>query len=208
MTATSSSDRYQAARDALAQLETEAGIVPFYRDNLALMMRPEGFIDGNGELFESDAVLHNMGRWAEGMEAGIAALRSLIEPPATEETPESIADSFAKGDGEPFDRVRRWLANDMVTPDEALSLLIQHAYQAGIQAAWESWEPETAPGYEPEADPNTDAALRRVRAFLEEHEAWEGVGSHISTTGEYGTPVRHSLNSADLRVVIVAAERN
>lgn len=52
------------------------------------------------------------------------------------------------------------------------------------------------------ATANETAAIDRVRAFLEEYENWEGEASHISTTGQYGTPVRYSLNSADLRIVI------
>jgi hypothetical protein len=45
-------------------------------------------------------------------------------------------------------------------------------------------------------------ARERVQAFVDSHESWEGEDSHISTTGEYGSPVRLSLYSNDLRALL------
>ena len=42
----------------------------------------------------------------------------------------------------------------------------------------------------------------RVIAFAEELERWDGPDAHIHTTGEYGTPVRYTLNLSDLRDVL------
>ena len=51
-------------------------------------------------------------------------------------------------------------------------------------------------------DTNYKAAVARVREFVTEHELWEGEDSHISTTGEYGTFERFTLNSGDLRAIL------
>lgn len=50
-------------------------------------------------------------------------------------------------------------------------------------------------------------AITRVDRFRGSHEDWEGKGSHIATTGEYGTPPeeRHSLYSSDLAEVVKLA---
>lgn len=45
-------------------------------------------------------------------------------------------------------------------------------------------------------------AAKRVAAFIGEHEAWEGIDSHIRTTGEYGTETRLSLTSRDLKLML------
>lgn len=114
MTATSSSDRIQAAREALRTYD-------------ALCEEPDndpGFHDRIDALVEASD-----------------ALRALIEPPATEEGPKEIAERI----------VREWMdaeiANNPAStaPFDAtkdLDTLLTKAVVAGIQAAWESWEPD------------------------------------------------------------------
>lgn len=97
--ATSSSDRIEAARKALADWDSTS---PTYQDGLA---------------------------------SGLAeALRALIESPATMESPEQIAERVMYSEPVPHDRtLAEWRQK------------IAEGVQAGIQAAWQSWEPETTP---------------------------------------------------------------
>lgn len=97
--ATSSSDRYTEAREALAAFEHRIEI---------------GYMPGEAEVRLADA------------------LQALIEPATIAETPEKAAmrvymsiHSFP------------WLVHG-----DAMRDLITRGYLAGIQAAWESWEPD------------------------------------------------------------------
>ena len=75
----------------------------------------------------------------------IEPLRALIEPPATEETVEQITQRH-------FDLVAHGIVKGRGNTDRAqitwwgLFDQVESAVRAGIQAAWESWEPESAPG--------------------------------------------------------------
>jgi hypothetical protein len=127
MTAPSSSDRYDAARTALERVE--------------------------------DQVLYTAGP-GEGMaraEADIAAIRAVIEPPATEETPEQIAGSL-------FDRYYHDTTAptplDADAPYNAARALVTAGVRAGIHAAWES---QSAPAFKPEGEPD------------EYRDAWEDI---------------------------------
>lgn len=118
MTATSSSDRYEAAHKALAQYDENE------RDYHAL---PEREQEGRNYEDYEDNKLAAADSLAE-------ALRALIEPPTTNEEPHEVA--------------ARVLAQAQYRLDadaEARVLgLMTSAVVAGIQAAWNSWEPETA----------------------------------------------------------------
>lgn len=94
MTATSSSDRIAAAREALNATQ---------RGNSA-----RGIAEANKHIADLSA-----------------ALRALIEPPAIEE---SVPDIVERVLGE----------------SRGVRPTVTRAVEAGIQAAWESWEPETA----------------------------------------------------------------
>ncbi|MEV5068910.1 hypothetical protein MRBLMI12_000466 [Microbacterium sp. LMI12-1-1.1] len=107
-TATSASDRYEAARDALDNYD---GCPREMRDEFA----PHDLAD---------------------------ALRGLITPPATDETPQQIAARVRDRQDSPSwepDRAGRYTV-------QQVTLMMRAAVEAGIQAAWESWEPENAPG--------------------------------------------------------------
>lgn len=98
------------------------------------------------------------------------ALRALIEPPATVETPEKIADRL-------FDQV--W--------GSGLRESLRVAVRVGIQSAWESWEPDDyAPRPELElwardaadamfSDKSNDWSeeLTQLRTILGEPEGWK-----------------------------------
>lgn len=68
----------------------------------------------------------------------IEPFRALIEPAAVDESVEEIAAGIQ-------DRVYRdWLTNeaDPRTPDQMIYEAAELAVQAGVQAAWLSWEPD------------------------------------------------------------------
>ena len=70
------------------------------------------------------------------------ALRALITPPATDETPQQIAARIRDREGSPTwepDRAGRYTI-------QQVTLMMREAVEAGIQAAHEDWEPENAPG--------------------------------------------------------------
>ena len=68
----------------------------------------------------------------------VGALRALIEPPATVETPEQIAQRVTE----------EWAGrrDEVILGRRDFEREIAAAVRAGILAAWESWEPENAPG--------------------------------------------------------------
>lgn len=103
----SSSDRYDHAREALAH----------YTDLL------DRIGDGK-DVREQDET--------EAARDCAEALRALITPPATEWTAEQTALYLADKHG--------------VLSSPVAVALATEAVHAGIQAAWESWEPENAPG--------------------------------------------------------------
>ncbi|MDF2990273.1 MAG: hypothetical protein K0S37_787 [Microbacterium sp.] len=105
-TATSASDRYEAARNALSEVTGR-----LTRTRLGTLAARE-----------TDADLI-------AMEKAMRALRALIEPAAVNETPEQIADRVT----------RQYEPKSFIGLGEAL-------VQAGIQAGWNDWEPENAPG--------------------------------------------------------------
>jgi hypothetical protein len=75
-------------------------------------------------------------------------LHTLIEPPATEETASEVADHIIE---------TRHLADSREEWETAeLHDHLVAAVNAGIQAAWESWEPENspAPAFKPEGEPD------------------------------------------------------
>lgn len=119
---TSSSDRYEAARKALA-------------------------------IFDAP---HPDDEHAIATARVTAALRALVEPPATLQTPEQIAEAFAadllnRGTVEVLGGFPLVKAGD---GGKRWNIVYGEAHRqgvlAGIQAAWESWEPESAPGLVPE----------------------------------------------------------
>lgn len=59
---------------------------------------------------------------------------------------------------------------------------------------------------------NVARAAREVEEFVNEYEAWEEGNAadgktHIATTGEYSTPVRHSLYTEQLRLILTGLKR-
>ena len=96
------------------------------------------------------------------------ALRSLIEPPATDEMPD-LHDVYSRAH-------RRALPNEdgpysAADLDRAGSAGLEAVYLTGIQAAWNSWEPENAPGLIEEARYDRIEGAIRL-AFEGEGEAW------------------------------------
>ncbi|UOE45940.1 hypothetical protein [Agromyces larvae] len=80
-----------------------------------------------------------------------AALRALIEPPATDENAEAVAVRVALdySKREPFRAAR------LAEVSSSVKQIATAAVHAGIQAAWESWEPDDyAPAPEPEFAPD------------------------------------------------------
>lgn len=110
-TATSSSDRYEAARAALTE----------YRG-------PDVYTVHSDNPSERYDVL-------DAAEVLAAALRSLIEPPATEETAGEIANRLVSTYEWPYSERREFRADE-------LAEVLEEAVHAGIQAAHESWEPD------------------------------------------------------------------
>ena len=115
--ATSASERYDAARKALA-----------------------AFDDFNIEVIGDDG--YELIGSVERSAWVIKRLRALIEPPATVETPEQMAEAWRKN------LYQQGTIN--VLGNKPWRELCAEAYRqgirAGILAAWESWEPENAPG--------------------------------------------------------------
>lgn len=134
---TSASGRIEAAQKAIEIAVVEANSLSFYRENLALMVRPEGFVASDGERYEIDAVDRNMRRAIEGLDIVADALRALITPPPTG----TIARIYAR-------QAMRSEAIGRLVPDEQVEALIAEAYHAGIQDAHESWEPADHPSQE------------------------------------------------------------
>lgn len=130
-TATSSSDRYAKAQGALAKYD-------------AACAEPD---DDPGYFKRTDAAIDL-----------VEPLRALINPPATLETPGEIADRCMTHRGHGPDRFGYGEAYTM-RPVTARRIALEAA-EAGIQAAWESWEPEDAPGlvevpaFQPEGRPD------------------------------------------------------
>jgi hypothetical protein len=116
MNATSSSDRHDAARKVL-QCFDKIGTAD----------------DPDAELMESAHLMAHI-------------LHTLIEPPATKETPEQIAHTLLTS---------RDLQDERLDAADVLAVTTA-AVKAGIQAAWESWEPENSPGpaFKPEGEPD------------------------------------------------------
>jgi hypothetical protein len=116
MNATSSSDRYDAARKVLQRFD-KIGTAD----------------DPDAELMESAHLMAHI-------------LHTLIEPPATKETPEQIARSVIDSHVVPGAGSVSPMTRDLMTA----------AVKAGIQAAWESREPENspAPAFKPEGEPD------------------------------------------------------
>lgn len=140
--ATSSSDRYEAARKAL-------------------------------EAYDRGPHLRAVERVAD-------ALRALIEPSATGETPEQIAGTIAD----------KYLLDTLAYTNPDVLAAITAAVHAGIQAAWESWEPENAPGHDQSweygwtwADKDADD-VRAIRA-----DTWEEA-RQIALSHQKIAPVR------------------
>lgn len=148
--ATSTSDRYEAARKALADFDA---------NEEAYHELPDGEQEGrNYERYEDSKL--------DAADSLADALRAIIEPAATLEPPEQIAE--------------RILYSEPVSHDRTLTewrRKIAEGVQAGIQAAWNSWEPETAPcqitDTEPTAVPFTydirDAAGALVATYKVTH---------------------------------------
>ncbi|WP_137878676.1 hypothetical protein [Microbacterium sp. 4NA327F11] len=88
----------------------------------------------------NDRGLHNAGGFAMHNCVSIReAFRALLEPPAVEETPYEVAS-----------KIGRAITDDLVTgglsPRGIADIAALAGYNASIQAAWESWVPENAPG--------------------------------------------------------------
>ncbi len=113
-TATSSSDRIEAAREALKLMRArQAHTVP-------------------GDCRECD-----------DLDIYIDAIRALIEPPATDEAMDAEQTQAI------YNRAyykHEKIGSTAAETEHAHAAAREALYQAGIQAAWESWEPESAPG--------------------------------------------------------------
>lgn len=95
------------------------------------------YAEARAALVEYDAYCASKGVEPKGYAASLtSALRALITPPATEETPEAIAQRI----------MRPVMDQSIAHAASRMPGLIESAVRAGIQAAWESWEPENAPG--------------------------------------------------------------
>lgn len=130
MTSTSSSNRYAEAREALRRYEIIGDRVPE----------------------DTDEVLEREYDLDQQAHVVVRALRALIEPSATDEGVDEMVESFRRRlylqgtietlGGFPLEKAgdggARW--------DALYGEAYRQGVQAGIQAAWESWEPETAPG--------------------------------------------------------------
>lgn len=115
MNATSSSDRYEAARAALTHYEAhDPKTTAIWGNNIV-----------TGEDVEPYSITDAAASMA-------AALRALIDPPATDESPADIAMSI-------LTRNTRGYGDDRM-----VTRMTVEAVRAGILAAWESWEPESA----------------------------------------------------------------
>jgi hypothetical protein len=126
MNATSSSDRHDAARKVLQRFD-KIGTAD----------------DPDAELMESAHLMAHI-------------LHTLIEPPATKETPEQIADTAFKLSHIASGGLRFHHSSTYMIEHDTLKRMMVEAVQAGIQAAWESWEPENspAPAFKPEGEPD------------------------------------------------------
>lgn len=98
---------------------------------------------------EARAALAQLERaYPEGIGRGVTeqramnALRALIDPPATEETPEQIAHRLLATTALP--KIGETIACTEL--EKITGEAITRAVHAGIQAAWDSWEAENAPG--------------------------------------------------------------
>lgn len=147
----SASDRLEAARRALATYESRH-------------KRGPGFSLG---LTDSD---HPERNWSakDSIEMLAEALRALIQPPPVDNHPDDLADAWAT---RLYERgtIEVLGMNSAIFPAAYREAYLQ-GIRAGIQAAWETWEPEAAPTI----DDNTDL-IEDLRQIRDQRGDWRGV---------------------------------
>lgn len=121
---------------------------------------------------EALATYDNVQYWGiTGTEANVAryevvdALRSLIESPPVVESPEKIAERIM------IERVGEADPTAEYTTDGAEILgMIAGGIHAGIQAAWESWEPETGAVSQDDTPEGWLMTLKEYRQWVRSHD--------------------------------------
>lgn len=128
--ATSYSDRVEAAREALAEYNTQKPST----------FAVSGIDSKTGEPIKPYSINDVAAEMAE-------ALRAMIEPEETTKTPAEIAE-------------RVW--RDGMKSENSIQDLLRKAVEAGIQAAWNSWEPDD---YAPEPEEPIDLSGYSIPGF-------------------------------------------